>query len=222
MYVDLIEMELDNEFIDMIEEIIKGIGTTYSTIGHLQNIIKQLRISPHDINISRRISLIERTINGYGGYGKNDKLLTNRQINTLIKTLRKAIQKDLEIDNKLTKRNYIISPNRYYVSRGMTQSKIEHHDPIFSVIFNLLTNLSNNVMGSTLNVYIINYFEDIGPILNEAPDKYFDVTSEIQLCLQTHGWDCTGNSTIGGRGFRTEPNKINLIEDFQQIINKYF
>lgn len=103
-----------------------------------------------------------------------------------------------------------------------THKKFESDDVIFPIVSNLLTNLDRNVMSSTLNTFVINYFEVLGPIMEEVPDLYLDLTCKIQSCLESHGWDFTGGSSAGGRGFRSPPNRNKLVEDLQKIFNDFF
>jgi len=46
-------------------------------------------------------------------------------------------------------------------------------------------------------------------------DKYSDVTTSICECLGRHGW-------VPDKGFKTEPNRLNIANDLQKIVDIYF
>jgi hypothetical protein len=89
--------------------------------------------------------------------------------------------------------------------------KIDSSDIMYSVILNLYTNLSYNVLSSSINLIIFNYF-DMVKDLHESY-KYIDMTTEIENMLKNNTWTESG--------FYSEPNQYKLIEDLQSIMNKY-
>lgn len=109
-------------------------------------------------------------------------------------------------------------PNQYY--NDVIIKKFDSDDVIGEVVFALLTNLSRDVMVSTLTGYIIDYFETVYPIMELDLDKYFDITSEIRKCLENNGWRCKTVESAGG--FQSEPNRQTLINNLSAIVDKYF
>ena len=68
-------------------------------------------------------------------------------------------------------------------------------------------------MSSTFNIFVMEYFDLISTIVINEPDKYTDVISDINQCLEKHGWS---------NGFRSEPNQSALVKDLEIIVDKYF
>ena len=187
-----------NSFQNIIGTVIEEFNYKYPTIGSLQLILEQINALPAEelANHNKYITIIKGTIKGYG---TKNKRLTNRQVSTLLSKLCDSIN-----------------------SQSSKVTNFDSDDVIFSVVFSLLINLDQNIMSSTLNTFIIDYFQIIGTLLNEAPDRYLDITYEIQKCLQNHGWDYIGNSSDGGTGFQGAPNRKMLVEDLKNIVDKYF
>lgn len=228
-------------FSTLVGRIVEDFEHKSSTIGSLQLILEQIDGLPREetAKYDSHIAIIRKTIKEYG---KEDKRLTDRQANKLVNILRKSIKSTSllsDAGSSLPLKSFTArtsSNNRFQLydqpmfstsSRTVRWSenyikKFESNDVIFAVVFNLLINLSQNVMSSTYNTSVIEYFEILSPILEEDPDRYLDLTSDIQKCLQKHGWDCTGNATVGGRGFTSDFDHPVLVDNLQKIIDKYF
>lgn len=82
------------------------------------------------------------------------------------------------------------------------------------IVFNLLENMSRNVMGSTLNRYVLEYMEMSAGILIQEPEKYDGVCRNIFQCLERFGWT--------DQGFYTDPDRIGIVNELQNIYNAYF
>lgn len=96
--------------------------------------------------------------------------------------------------------------------------KFDRDDIIFGIVYDLVTDLSRDVMSSTLTLFIVKYFELIEQLPNI--ENYLDITSEITKCLQKHAWKCKNSFSTGG--FQTSPNTKSLLHDIKQITDQYF
>jgi len=74
--------------------------------------------------------------------------------------------------------------------------------------------LNHNVMGSTLNNYIVEYLEITSAITEEDPRKYLDVKISVEDCLKKAGWT--------SQGFYTTPQRQELLDALQKIYEEYF
>lgn len=196
---------------------------------------------------SLKIKEIQNTIKGYNINGNIDFNLTSKQTNTLFELLKSAVNNPYEPYFKNKKSNVTINNEVYYdnfddywknkkannlsypsfYNNNNTNinnsQQFDTDDIIFPVVFNLLTNLSKDVMGSTLTTFVAEYFDTLSLYLSteENLNKYFNLTQEIEKCLEKYGWNYPSNdSSI--KCFCTEPNRIKLVEDLQTIVNNYF
>jgi len=87
---------------------------------------------------------------------------------------------------------------------------------ISEIVFILLTELSRNILSSSLTTPIQEYFEDLSTIPLECMADSMDILTEIQNCLEDFGWN-----VIKG-GFHSEPKRANLVERLNTIAQKHF
>ncbi len=109
--------------------------------------------------------------------------------------------------------------DKYFMTitnKELVQPKFNDEDAVLSqIVFNLIINLSRDVMSSTLNTYVTEYFDDVEPIINDYPTKYGAFSCQIESCLIKHGWNHSS-------GFSREPNPQKIINDLQTILDRYF
>ena len=82
---------------------------------------------------------------------------------------------------------------------------------IVTIIFNLLNELSHDVVTSGVTVPILEYFNLITALSVDRPELP-TLLEPIQKILQSHGW------TDGG--FYSAPNRVLLLEDLHSVIDK--
>lgn len=196
----------------------------YSTIDSLHGLSKEMEELTADERhrYSQQIKTIKLVIKGFNR--SNDKL-TNRQITTFSKLLS-------DISDKIDSPSYKSASNfpnefrtAYYQSYGTRQipiTKFNQDDIVCEITLNLIVNLSRDVLGSTFNIFVSEYFDMMSCLLDEDPSKYCDIALEIQECLMKYGWDCSGNLIPGGKGFITEPKVKQLVPELELILSKYY
>lgn len=112
--------------------------------------------------------------------------------------------------------------------------KLDNENVIFTVILSLITQLRENIMGSTINMLIFEYLETIPDMIREyytqcpkdnidqffaVYEQYISLTDKIEDILKTHGWRLKTLNTNGG--FKTDPNRLELLSDLETVINPY-
>lgn len=212
-------------FTALIEKVIGELKDEYKTLGSLSRIMEQIQTLPTDEQIkhSGKIVKIKGIIKGYNIH--DDRALSVRQYNTLQKVLEevlygpKKLSKSTRWPYSTSYTNYNINPMPIY-NQVVTVIKFDLDDIICGIVFNLIADLNQGSMGSTLTLVIMDYFEVIESVLADDPIKYKDITSEIKTCFEKHGWKCKSDKTAGG--FQTAPNPTALATDLNAIINRYF
>lgn len=99
--------------------------------------------------------------------------------------------------------------------------KISKDDIMFSIVRNTLINLTKSGLDSQMTQIFMEFFELFNPIFLEDLEKYMTLSDDIQTGLQSQSWDFTGTE-IGGRGFRSPPDKKELVKIFEQIVERNF
>lgn len=95
-------------------------------------------------------------------------------------------------------------------------TKLTDDDLIESVILNLISDLSRNMLSSGFTNVVLEYQQTVQQILlDEYSQKYKPVITEVHNCLLKNGWKETG-------GFSHPPNCVDLLEDLGKIVDKYF
>lgn len=108
-------------------------------------------------------------------------------------------------------------------------------DPLLPIILRLVDDLRRPVMSSTFNTYVSNYFESVSEFMEMNANKYYDIVSDVQNCLQKHGWDCTISAEaaarttstgstftlFGGRGFQSPIDGKKLANEVHAILTSY-
>lgn len=217
----------DATLLSILQKVVNGIGKQYTTVSSLQKInddLDSLPLSEQTLYKEKIIS-IKSTLNEYK-YGNGDETLKDsntgrlfRQFECYIDSIQKFSDPRLvNYSNYSKKEPGIISIDQVKKDRRNSEKKVvkfDLNDVISSVILNLLGNLNRNVLDSNLTEFIEDYFDIVIDIIQEEPRKYFDITSEIRLCLETHGWKI-------GHGFQRQPKRLDLVADLELIANKYF
>lgn len=195
----------------LIETIIYELKVKYQTGSSLHEIIEQIRNLPVEEQISNQESIlkIEAAIKQH----ENDEFLTLQQYNSINRILEEVAY---EATNMVFKR--LCDSN--IISDYSNSKKFDNDDIISDIVFGLFSNLSQNVMSSSLSGYISEYFETVELTLNDQPDIYQGITLDIKECFEKHGWKCKTETSLGG--FQTSPNQLCLVSDFHKIIDKYF
>lgn len=218
----------------LIETTISKLRIDYITVASLQEITTQICNLPPDeqSNNTESISRINATIREYG---TDDKILSHRQYKNLEKILGELLYgqrqsyKPQSSKHKTQKSyrsfkhsqlstSYSDNIPSYLIDSNIT--KFVNDDLICDIVFGLFTNLSRNVMASSLTQIIMEYFDTINLILVDDKNKYQGITLDIKECFERHGWKCKNATSLGG--FYTAPNQDSLVSDFHKIIDKYF
>lgn len=98
--------------------------------------------------------------------------------------------------------------------------KFECDDEIHQIVFSLLSILSCDTYGSSLNQPIYDQFELLENLVNNDPEKYSYIMKDIRNCFKNNGWIAKTELTLGG--FKTAPNRVKLAEELQDIYNEFF
>ena len=199
-------------FVKLLDKMIKY---DYDTIGSLQDMIRILDKLSDEEKVKHCIIIdkIKNTIKGYGTV--NYQKLTNKQSKNLISVLQQFEFSDkIVMPEKSPIDKLICNQTEWKTDADVKANivKINPDDTIYSIILNLLTNLSYDTLSSQMNNVIVDYLDMVNDILIYEP-KYINVTNEIEIMLKNNGWTSSG--------FYSEPNKNKLIEQLQPIINKY-
>lgn len=237
-------------FTDILNEILITFEVRYATVNSLQEIVDNLNNLSEEQKDkhSWKIELLKSYIKSCGVINKR---LTDEQINKLHKQIKSDLESlkgythtldnydsnwldnvddikrnkhDVPLTHIPRKPNNIIGHDELYASNFKSDSNIAYcvesnfldlDDEIAKPVFNLLTNLSRDTLGSNLNIFVEEYFQ-----FKSDLKKYEPITYEIKVCLIKHGWKCKSDTTAGG--FQTQPNRIKLLDDLTEVVNKYF
>lgn len=205
-------------------------GHKYVTGESLQTILIEINKLPIECLTGDNELYVNRTIKSIGYFNGLGKL-TDKQMYGLAEAIKYTCD---QIDGKGQQaHNPIISHETYStnitkqmydsaystnITQQMYDSNVikltaDNDDVICQVIFAFIIDLSRDVMTSTLNVIVINYFETIELLLLENRKRYSAITNEISSCLGKHGWK---------NGFTKEPKIKDMLTDLQNIADKYF
>ena len=221
-------------FTDVLDDILARFEVRYATVNSLQGIIQDLDNLSKDQRDTHnwKIELLKGTIKSFGVINKR---LTDEQVNKLYK----QISNDREslrttpytlanynpnwLDNRKCKSDVpltniprkTIGHDELYNSNFANVEKLDLDDAIAGPVFNLLTNLSRDTLGSNLNLFVEEYFK-----FKSDLKKYEPISYEIRICLIKHSWKCKVDASAGG--FQTQPNRIKLLDELTAIVNKYF
>ena len=114
--------------------------------------------------------------------------------------------------------------SRYYQfssNSNSTTKKLETDDIVFSILRNTLINLTSSRLDSQMTQVFMEFFELFNPIFLEDLEKYMSLSEDIQKGLQSQSWDFTGIE-VGGRGFRSPPEKKELVKMLEHILETHF
>lgn len=126
---------------------------------------------------------------------------TNTKLNTLTTTSTTAYPPTSKIFNTTSTTN---------------KKKLDKDEFIYDVVNTLLTNFRRNCLSSHCTNFVTEYFENLS-ILGDNVEQYLDIMMDVDKCLTEAGWDNTG---VGG--FKSEPDRITLIQQLQLIMDTYF
>lgn len=215
----------DTTLLSILEKVVNGIGRQYTTVSSLQKInedLDALSLSEQTLYKEKIISL-KNTLSEYKNM-KQDEILKDsntgrlfRQFECYIDSIQKCLDPRLVNYNNYSRKEPGILNNCFNTECNLREKmivKFDLNDVISSVVLNLLSNLNRNVLDSNLTEFIEEYSDTVNIITQEDSRKYFDITSEIRVCLENHGWKI-------GHGFQRQPKRISLVADLELIINKY-
>jgi hypothetical protein len=196
----------------------------YSTVESLQTILISINNLPIEslTRYDNRINRIRKLIKGFNG----PRLLTSRQKDTLTRTLIEISKTIIEkTEDKVHTTIYRHGSTTYFTSttpssfyrsdeETCTEKLTDDCDSAISqVIFTFIIDLSRDVMTSTLNTFVLEYFNTMELFLNENSERYSKIADDFAVCLSKHGWE---------EGFVKEPKIKDLVLDLENIANKYF
>ena len=201
-------------FLSVIDKIISEFDTQYTTIESLQQIVLDLD-SLSKATHQDKIDVLQRIIREYG---KVNKRLTDKQSKKLLNLLIKYRDSFKPKENKPFISGNRFNKTAYYEKLPATYSEpvVIFDDSVISeVVYLLLTNLSRDTLSSSLNEFVLEYFDVIDAVLEGAPQRYYELTKIIKGILEDHGWKM-------GSGFQREPNQTSLVYTLDVVIKKYF
>lgn len=208
-YVHNLSSQMENSscFANIIGTAVKEFNHKYATTESLQQILKDFDDLSEEEH-SKYTADITRITHTIKHCGIKNKKLTNHQAQTLYGQLN-------QLNCRLSKKYKLVSL-KYVEISALTKKVLD--DDIALVAFNLMTNLEKDVMSSTLNVYVAEHFENIGHLMDYAPNEHLHFILEINGCLQEHGGEATNDYSCGG--FQSDPNRIALLDDLKKIMDK--
>jgi hypothetical protein len=194
-------------------------NNVYSTIESLQNILIEINKLPIECLTGDNecyVYRIKKTIEAFNGPGK----LTGKQRYRLIRVFKdccELIEYKIQPPKPMSSHESYSSDTTRLIDNNYDFGVIkltEDNDLVISqVIFSFIVDLSRDVMTSTLNIVVLEYFETMESLLLENSERYSDIANEISSCLIKYGWE---------RGFTKEPKTKDMVLDLQNIVNKYF
>ena len=84
-----------------------------------------------------------------------------------------------------------------------------------SAVYVLLEKLNKPDMGSSLNMYVFEYFDN----LEKFEVQNNELLQQISECLQRFSWVCKNEKTLGG--FYSDPDRVLLLNELQAVVNPY-
>lgn len=222
-------MEPVNTFPELIASVLVNFERTYTTTGSLRDLNKLLDSLPDEEVLIHNTHICEIKL-AISALGKFDRIITNKQFYILTKALKNGSGYTREKQKYGSGECVILKRDELYdiqyhdnlpeAGKELFAVKYETDDIVSETVFTLLSNMNRNLMGSTLNSYVYDYFAMMELLLNEDYNKYFKIHGEIKSCLMKYGWKCKDEKTEGG--FQTEPLRFEMCKSLEEIVNKYF
>lgn len=189
---------------DIIDDAVVNFNAKYTTVASLTQLLDDIDKLPQE-KLKNNHNKIEKIRNIICNTCDINKTISNRLRKKIIRQLRRI---QLADDNQIIIRTDDGHNNKKELTYDLD-------DPIICIISQLIENLQRNIMSSTLNIIVNKYFSSISRIMNEYPDRYLEITFEIQECLINYGWQ------MPDLGFEAVPCVESITLFLSEILTTY-